>query len=344
MAEFFYMLEQIELVERLLRRRAIIRDRSNPFIEYDDTEFISRFRMNKAGVLVLLDRIGDRLDNTHTTATCIPPVLQLTVALRFYASSSYLKVTGDLFGIDISTVSRIVAKVTREIASLRGHFIFFPGADETVHVHRRFHDIAGIPGVVGAIDCTHIAIQSPGGDQAELYRNRKGYFSINVQAIGDSNYMIRNIVARWPGSTHDSRIFDNSHICARFEHQEINGILVGDSGYPLRPYLVTPVLRPQTRAQRRYNYALCKTRVVIENLFGILKRRFPCLKLQLRLKLDTSLAVIVACAVLHNICRQTGAPLPDDGPVYVNDVPVPVPQNNNQGGQPLRAVLIRQFE
>ena len=32
------------------------------------------------------------------------------------------------------------------------------------------------------------------------------------------------------------------------------GILVGDSGYALKPYLLTPILNPQTPPERRYNY------------------------------------------------------------------------------------------
>ena len=44
-----------------------------------------------------------------------------------------------------------------------------------------FCDIAKFPGVIGAIDCTHVPVQSPGGDLGELYRNRKGYFSLNIQ-------------------------------------------------------------------------------------------------------------------------------------------------------------------
>ena len=52
-------------------------------------------------------------------------------------------------------------------------------------IQRGFMNHSGIPGVVGAIECTHIPIQSPGGDMAELFRNRKGFFSINVQAIND---------------------------------------------------------------------------------------------------------------------------------------------------------------
>ena len=62
----------------------------------------------------------------------------------------------------------------------------------------------------GAIDCTHIQIPSPGGLDAELNRNRKGYFSIKVHAVCGPNLKILNVVARWPGSVHDARIFDNN--------------------------------------------------------------------------------------------------------------------------------------
>ncbi|KAH7961883.1 hypothetical protein HPB52_013099 [Rhipicephalus sanguineus] len=44
-----------------------------------------------------------------------------------------------------------------------------------------FYRIANFPGVTGCIDCTHVKIKSPGGDDAEVFRCRKGYFSINVQ-------------------------------------------------------------------------------------------------------------------------------------------------------------------
>lgn len=68
----------------------------------------------------------------------------------------------------------------------------------------------GIPNVIGLIDCTHVKIYSPGGLEAERFRNRKGYFSINVQCVGDFNLKILDLVASWPGSSHDSHIFDMS--------------------------------------------------------------------------------------------------------------------------------------
>ena len=115
-----------------------------------------------------------------------------------------------------------------------------------------FWSICAFPSVVGAIDCTHIKIQCPGGENAELFRNRKGYFSINVQAVSGPDLQILNIVARWPGSVHDARIFDNSRLCAQFERGDIPGMLLGDSGYPCRQYLMTPIRDPQTRPQRKY--------------------------------------------------------------------------------------------
>jgi hypothetical protein len=83
-----------------------------------------------------------------------------------------------------------------------------------------------------------------------------------------------------------------------------NGFLLGDSGYPCKPHLLTPVLNPINSSQEAYNTAHIATRNTVERFFGVLKRRFPCLRNGLRLKLDTTVKVIVACGVLHNICMR----------------------------------------
>lgn len=81
---------------------------------------------------------------------------------------------------------------------------------------------------MGAIDCTHVKIQSPGGENVEVFRIRKEYFSINVQAMCSADLKILDVVARWPGSTHDSTIFNNSRCRARMENGEFqNSILLG---------------------------------------------------------------------------------------------------------------------
>ncbi|WAQ95414.1 HARB1-like protein, partial [Mya arenaria] len=82
-----------------------------------------------------------------------------------------------------------------------------------------------------------------------------------------------DVVATWPGSANDAGIFDN---CGLKRHLELNdvGMLLGDSGYPLRHYLMTPVLRPQGIQQTAYNVAHARGRVVVERAFGLLKSRF----------------------------------------------------------------------
>lgn len=68
-----------------------------------------------------------------------------------------------MFGMHLSTVSRIIKKVSEAIARLRPRFIKMPeGIDEIQATQNKFFDIASFPRVLGAIDGTHIKIQSPG--------------------------------------------------------------------------------------------------------------------------------------------------------------------------------------
>ncbi|CAI6352816.1 unnamed protein product [Macrosiphum euphorbiae] len=133
-----------------------------------------------------------------------------------------LVVCGDFIGIHKSTASRIVKLVSCVIATLRPQFIHFPRNENDIKKTKQdFYNIAKFPMVIGAMDCTNVKIRSPGGDNAEAYRNRKHFFSINVQTICDANLKILDIVGRWPGSSHDSTIFSNSAIRGKFERGEI---------------------------------------------------------------------------------------------------------------------------
>lgn len=106
------------------------------------------------------------------------------LALRFYASGSFLLTVADYCGVSVATASRVVKKVSTAIAKLGQRFIEMPSSNEEImDVSNRFYNIAKFPKVIGCVDGTHIRIQSPGGDDAEIYRNRKGFFSFNVQVV-----------------------------------------------------------------------------------------------------------------------------------------------------------------
>ena len=91
-------------------------------------------------------------------------------------------------------------------------------------------------------------------------------------------------------------------------------VLLADSGYPLRDWILTPFSDPDAD-QAKYNRAHIRTRNTVERAFGVLKKRFYCLALVLRVR-DMALAtkIITCCAILHNLaiqCGDFGDDLPD---------------------------------
>ena len=114
-----------------------------------------------------------------------------------------------------------------------------------------------------------------------------------------------NLVARWPGSVHDSHIFWTSQIQEYLEHHHTS---LGDSGYAVKLYLTTPYSDPTTAKERVFNRSLRKTRVLIEQVFGRWKRRFHLLHSEIRMKPENVCLLIGACAILQNIAIMFNDP------------------------------------
>lgn len=124
---------------------------------------------------------------------------------------------------------------------------------------------------------------------------------------------------------HDARILQMSFIYKEQYLHQVCGSkyhILADSAYPLEENIITPFKDHDSLAynEKQFNKRHSKTRVVIENTFGLLKGRFRQL-----LKLDFALTekdsnFVLACCVLHNMCSET-----DD--VFIEQPPPDVPQN-----------------
>lgn len=92
-------------------------------------------------------------------------------------------------------------------------------------------------------------------------------------------------------------------------------MISGDSGYPLRPWLMTPFLDADAGSpEGMYNQKHIRARVTIENTFGRLKNRWRCLCKDrvLHYKPTKCAQIIQACCVLYNIALDFGVPEPTD--------------------------------
>ena len=68
-----------------------------------------------------------------------------------------------------------------------------------MHKHRQFQEKKRFPGVICAIDDTHIQIHPP-KEHGQSYVNRKNYHSIILQAICLPDMKISHVYSGWPGS------------------------------------------------------------------------------------------------------------------------------------------------
>ncbi|KAF5281910.1 hypothetical protein FQR65_LT14436 [Abscondita terminalis] len=121
---------------------------------------------------------------------------QLLVSLRLYSTGGHLQSIADFSGMHLSTVSRIVKRVSEAIARLYPRYIKFPNTEiEIKQSQQQFYSVASFPRVVGAIDCTHMKIQSPGDN---------GYFN--------NNYLLTPLLQP---RTAGEQLYNESHIRTR---------------------------------------------------------------------------------------------------------------------------------
>lgn len=167
------------------RSRKMYKTRRNPFLEYSEEEFRIKYRFSKKNSKKLIKLVEADLAGKGTRkGGSIPPHIQVLAALRCWGRNSVQDDCAEYHGFTQSTMSRICAKVAHAFAKKAKNLIKMPTlAEEQIREMEKFRKFSGFKNVIGAIDCTHIRMKAVGGDDAQLYVNRKGYFSLNVQVF-----------------------------------------------------------------------------------------------------------------------------------------------------------------
>ena len=263
-------------------------------IHFDDRNipedyFRRQLRMKRGTFQALVGIVTPWLTRENTRLRdCIPPEKVLALGIyRLAHGNSYVSI-GPVFNVGKSTVIEAVQDVVSALFELKDEYIHFPQTvTETTASIGTFEDLSRLPNIVGAIDGTHIPISAP-RESAVDYFSRYQHHDFGIQAVADGKLLFLDFSAGYPGSMHDARILRNSSLYQKAEqgdiltgpianvnHHEIGPYLVGDSAYPISPWLQKPFPEAtRDRSEIQFNRELSSARVKIECAFGCLKSRW----------------------------------------------------------------------
>ncbi|XP_062571768.1 uncharacterized protein LOC134233782 [Saccostrea cucullata] len=274
---------------------------------YLPEQFKRHFRLSRETFECILNHLANfpTLQRRQLTGGRLQTTLEkdLMMLLWYLGTQETVRSISDRFDVQESTLILHNRRLIDVFSDLCKKFVKWPNNEEKQEIMSEFEDFSGFPGVIGAIDGTHISITPPGENEAD-YVNRKSFHSIILQAVCRHDRLFIDINCGWPGRVNDARVFRNSEV---FQHQaQLCGPhhLVGDGAYPLSSYLMKPYRESQnmTAAEKMFNKTLCRARAIIEHAFGVLKGRFRRLQHINMVDIEYIVKTVVAACVLHNIC------------------------------------------
>uniref|UniRef100_A0A915EIT5 DDE Tnp4 domain-containing protein n=1 Tax=Ditylenchus dipsaci TaxID=166011 RepID=A0A915EIT5_9BILA len=289
-----------------------------------DAQFKERFRFTKSEVEKLLQLVGPLIVTQREGLHIIPPWNRLLVALRFYASNSLLNILGDAEGPDKASICRIIKHVTCMLNKVLNDQIGWPSTEAGCRrIARDFFGkcAKGMPNICGAIDGTLVKVVAPKKFE-HVYVDRHHNHSLNATAVVDCSKRFLYFTCSWPGSVHDARVLRNSSLKERFDsgyRPFKDAVILGDSAYPTNDWLLAMKAACAPEDSNFYD-SFAKTRVAVEQHFGVWKNRFRCLQETLRVKDPVYAAMIVkCCAYLQNFLVNTRKPEDNDDDLFEGD-------------------------
>jgi hypothetical protein len=268
-------------------------------------EFKLRFRLSPDEAERLLVRIIPHIQHPTFRNYALCPQDQLLSTLRFLATGAFYRVVADAHGPSEATICRNIKRVVSAInLTLFDEYIRWPSNNNEIsHIPLRFQEIGGMPCVCGCVDGTLIQIKAP-TDGEEHFVDRHGNHSLNCMVVAGPKLKAYYVSARWPGKLNDKRVLRNSALFDAFEggwRPFPNAVILGDSGYALREWLLPPIGGVNlSEEETLFNVYHRKTRRIVECYFGVLKQRFACLTIPLRVKPEYASDIFKCCTVLQN--------------------------------------------
>ncbi|CAK1597954.1 unnamed protein product [Parnassius mnemosyne] len=278
-------------------------------------EFDNFVRMSVNDFEYLLQKISPIVAKQDTDwRDAIPIKIRLAVTLRYLATGDSYKSLHHLFKISSQIISKIIPEVCSALNEVLKDLVKIPTTeDEWLSKAEGF----SFPNCIGTLDGKHIMIVPPPHTASE-YFNYKGHFSIVILALVDSDYCFMFVDIGCPGRISDGGVYNQSVLRQKIETNSINlpppnsntnlpYVFLADSAFALSTRIMKPF--PGHHAlgtpQRIFNQELSRSRVFVENTFGILSSKFRIFKSSILLDEVKASKVTMTCILLHNFLRKS---------------------------------------
>lgn len=150
---------------------------------------MKNFRLNKHSFMYVFNSIKEHLKPAQRS-TAVEPLLKLAATLKFLAQGGYQHQIGQdrLLGLSQSSISFCLSEVCEVIEKhlCPKHITFEMTEEKKMEAKRFFFNKCAIPGVIGAVDGTHIQVIRPNNNE-HLYFNRKQKHSINAMVVSSEH-------------------------------------------------------------------------------------------------------------------------------------------------------------
>ncbi|XP_071925286.1 protein ALP1-like isoform X1 [Coffea arabica] len=257
---------------------------------------------------------------------------QVALALRRLSSGSSLITIGDSFGTHHSTVSQVTWRFVEAIERKGIQHIRWPSTEnELMEIKSKFEQIRGLPNCCGAIDTTHIVmLLSTSEPRTDVWLDSKENHSMPLQAIVGPNMKFLDVFSGLPGMFSESSLIRYSSFYNKCqngerlgkkerlsEEAELQEYIIGDSAYPLLPWLLTPYQGKElSQTKADFNKRLFATHIVAQRALARLKDVWKIINgVMWRPDKHKLPRFILVCCILHNIIIDMEDEVLDDVPL-----------------------------
>ncbi|XP_026288893.1 uncharacterized protein LOC113213886 isoform X1 [Frankliniella occidentalis] len=283
------------------------------------------FRMTYEAFDQLLELVGPHILKKSWRKP-ISPGERLAITLRYLATGDSFESLSYLFLVSNQVIAQIVLETSIVIWTVLEPLVFEKDSENKWLESAAGYEVMwNLPHCVGAIDGKHILIQAP-PHSGSTYFNYKKTFSMILMAVSDPKYKLLYVNMGACGRRGDGNVYQTSAFGKKLQNKKlhmppscpVDGIegdlpfyIAGDGAFERSYHLLNPFKGNHLKGpERLFNYRFSRGRRCIEDVFGIMFRRYGLLHKPIQASKTTARYAVLACCALHNFHMKDEGSVP----------------------------------